>query len=83
MCAGAYLPVKVTQVAGSNGSSHGQQLSLQLPSGLGRGLVQIEIARSGYISQAVVNKTCHFVCQHVSSLCKLFAWLPLYPCVSL
>lgn len=59
-CAGVYLPVEVTQVAGSSGASHGQQLILQLPSGLGRGLVQIEIARGGFISQAVVSSTCHF-----------------------
>ena len=56
--AGAYLPVEVTQVSGSTGASHGQQLMLQLPSGLRRGAVQIEIARGGFISHAVVSSAC-------------------------
>ncbi|KAL3149084.1 hypothetical protein ABBQ32_001927 [Trebouxia sp. C0010 RCD-2024] len=50
---GAYLPIEVTQVEDSSGANHGQQLMLQLPPGLSRGSVQIEIAYGSFISQAV------------------------------
>lgn len=61
-CAGAYLPVEVTQVAGSSGANHGQQLMLQLPPGLARGSVQIEIARGSFISHAVVSTDLSIFC---------------------
>lgn len=77
-CVGAYLPVEVTQLEGSGGANHGQQLMLQLPSGLGRGSVQIEIARGGFISQAAVNSPCLFacfvnICMFVPVFCMAFS----------
>lgn len=75
------MPVEVTQLEGSGGANHGQQLMLQLPSGLGRGSVQVEIARGGFISQAVVSSTCQFACidSMLACLCQSLAWLFLHP----
>lgn len=71
--AGAYLPIEVTQVEDSSGANHGQQLMLQLPPGLSRGSVQIEIAYGSFISQAVVSTGCEWFAfiQSVSALCNV------------
>ena len=53
-CAGAYLPVQVTTLSGSERAETEQRLSLQLPSDLAEGFLQIEVARGGFISHAQV-----------------------------
>lgn len=50
LIAGAYVPVMVTQVLGTAENDLRQEVHVQLPAGLHRGSVQVEVARGGFIS---------------------------------
>lgn len=49
---GSYVPVEVSPVAGTNSNILKQQLHMQLPAGLSRGSVQVEVVRGGFISRS-------------------------------
>ncbi len=52
--AGSYVPVEVSPVAGTSSNVLKQQLHMQLPAGLSRGSVQVEVVRGGFISRSKV-----------------------------
>lgn len=49
---GLYVPVTVTQGSGTAVSDLRQEVHMQLPAGLSRGSVQVEVARGGFISHS-------------------------------
>ncbi len=48
------MPVEVSPVAGTSSNVLKQQLHMQLPAGLSRGSVQVEVVRGGFISRSKV-----------------------------
>ncbi|KAL0035224.1 hypothetical protein WJX79_007134 [Trebouxia sp. C0005] len=49
---GSYVPVEVSHVAGTTSNVLKQQLRMQLPAGLSRGSVQVEVVHGGFISRS-------------------------------
>ena len=74
------MPVTVTQGSGTAVSDLRQEVHMQLPAGLSRGSVQVEVARGGFISHSKVclheqdvqempyKHNCMLVCRDIAAL---------------